>query len=465
MVFLERKLVTTPTFDASSIEALGSDFAGELIQPGDERYDETRQIWNAMIDKRPALIARCVGVSDVIQAVNFAREQGMSPSIRGGGHNVAGHAVSDGGLMIDLSLMRSVHIDPARQTARVEGGATWADFEREASVFGLSTTGGVISTTGVAGLTLGGGIGWLVGKHGLTVDNLLAVELVTADGSLLRASADEHSDLFWALRGGGGNFGVATMFEFQLHPVAEVLAGMLVWPASDAREISEFYRAFTRNNPEEMTTYLQFARDPESGERIVALGVCWPGDITEGQQVIDEIRQFKSPLVDMVGPMPYRDWQRLFDDEFPHGARYYWKGVLLRDISDEVIDALVDQGALPELDSHMLVVEHYRGPMNRVDVDATAFPHREAHYHVVITGKWFDPADDENGIAWARRLNATIEPYSTRARFLNFNAVDATEKKDMVRASFGSNYDRLAKIKGRYDPTNLLRENNNIEPA
>lgn len=450
--------------DATSIDALASTFAGTLIQPDHPEYDQARTIWNGMIDKRPELIARCHGVSDVVLAVNFARENGLAPAVRGGGHNVAGHAVSEGGLTIDLGSMRSVHIDPHARTARIEGGATWADFEREASVFGLSTTSGVISTTGVAGLTLGGGIGWLVGKHGMTIDNLLSVDIVTAEGRVLRASETTNPDLFWALRGGGGNFGIVTSFEFRLHPVGDVLAGMLAWPASDAREIAEFYRIFTETNPEEMTTYLELARDEESGERIVALGVFYPDDPAVGQALVDEIRAFKPPLVDMVDVMPYVAWQQAFDGEFPHGARYYWKGALLEEVGDDVINALVDQAAFPGIDNAIVAIEHYRGAMNRVAPDATAFPHRNARYQVVIVGKWDDADDDERGIAWARNLFQTIEPHSIKGNFLNFQSTGPYERQRVVRAGLGANYERLVEIKRRYDPENLFRHNSNIVP-
>lgn len=446
------------------IEELAGRFAGDLIQPGDVSYDQSRAIWNGMIDKRPAVIARCAGVSDVILAVNFARENDLYPAVRGGGHNVAGHAMSDGGVTIDLSLMRSVHIDPARRIARVEGGATWADFEREASVFGLSTTGGVISSTGVAGLTLGGGIGWLVGRHGLSVDNLLAVELVTASGEWIRCTQTEHPDLFWALRGGGGNFGVVTLFEFQLHPVENVLAGFFAWPAEEGRDVARFYAEFTKSNPEDMTTYLEYAPDPESGARMTMIAFFFPEDTDEARGIINSIREFKQPVAEVVEVMPYRDWQMAFDAEFPHGNRYYWKGVLFQEFSRETADVVHEYSSVPEGHGTIVAVEHYRGAMNRIPVEATAFPHRKAQYQVVIAGGWTDAGDDNRARSWVRRFANALAPRSMDARFLNFNDIDAAEKSEVVRASYGTNFERLVQVKQQYDPGNRFSQNNNISP-
>jgi hypothetical protein len=450
------------TLSQEQLLELREKLAGEILMPGDAGYDDARTIWNGMIDKRPAIIARPTGVSEVIQIVQFARLRQLPVSIKGGGHNVAGHAVSEGGLMIDMGKMNSVHVDPVRQTARVEGGATWAEFDRETAVFGLATTAGVISSTGVAGLTLGGGIGWLVGKHGLSVDNLLSVELVTADGEWLRASEHEHPDLFWALRGGGGNFGVVTSFEFQLHPVDEVLAGYMVWSAEDAGEILQFFQEFTETNPEEMTTYFQLGTDPESGMRVAMLVLFFPEVNDENYRIVDQIRTFKEPIMEMVEPMPYRQWQMAFDDEFPHGVRYYWKGVLLGSLSQGAIDAVLEHGVNPPLPGCALAIEHYRGVMNRVSPDATAFANRDARYQIVIIGGWESAQDDATGINWVRSLNAAAAPYSLGAAFLNFNSSNADERASIVRAGYRHNFERLAAIKRQYDRTNFFAENNNI---
>jgi FAD/FMN-containing dehydrogenase len=455
----------TSTLNDEMVSDLRDKLAGDVILPGDDDYDAARTIWNGMIDKRPAIIVRPAGVSDVITTVVFASQTGLPVSIKGGGHNVAGHAVSQGGLMIDMGMMKSVHVDPVRRTARVEAGATWADFDRETAVFGLATTAGVISSTGVAGLTLGGGIGWLVGKHGLSIDNLISVELVTAEGVWLRASEHEHPDLFWALRGGGGNFGVVTSFEFRLHPVSDVLAGYMVWGADDAAEILDFYRTLTENNPEEMTTYFQLGTDPESGMRVAMLVVFFPEVNEANEKLVDQIRAFKEPLADAVGPMKYQEWQRGFDHEFPHGLRYYWKGVLLSELNDGAIQAVLDHAVTPPMDGCAIAIEHYRGVMNRVPADATAFANRDARYQIVIIGGWESSDDDATGINWVRSLNAAAAEHSLGAAFLNFNSTDQSEKDNMIRAGFRQNYDRLARIKREYDPTNLFDQNNNIKPA
>ncbi|MBA2597968.1 MAG: FAD-binding oxidoreductase [Chloroflexia bacterium] len=437
---------------------------GNVILPGDETYDAARRVWNGMIDKRPELIVRARGVADIRQTVTFARENGLSLTIKGGGHNVAGHAVSDGGLTLDLGQMRAVWVDPVARTARVQGGALWADVDRETGAFGLATTGGVIASTGVAGLTLGGGIGWLVGKHGMTIDNLLAVDLVTAAGEFVTASATSHPDLFWALRGGGGNFGVATSFEFALHPQGDVLAGFVAWPIAQAREVLAFFRDYTATAPEELTVYAELVKDAESGDRVIALACCWPGDSAEGERVLAPLRTFGTPVAKMVELMPYPVWQQAFEDEFPHGRRYYWKSVLLRDLPDEVLDAAVTYGTNPPAPWSAAVFEFYRGPMNRVDPAATAFAHRDAHYQFIAVSASDDPADDARGIAWARHLHAKAEPYALNGAFLNFNSADAVERRDRVRTGYGENWERLVAVKRRYDPTNVFHENNNIVP-
>jgi FAD/FMN-containing dehydrogenase len=403
-------------------------------------------------------------VSDVRRAVLFAREHGLPLSIKGGGHNVAGHAVSEGGLMLDLGAMRGVRVDAQSRTARADGGVLWADFDREAGAFGLATTAGVISTTGVAGLTLGGGIGWLVGKHGMTIDNLLSVELVTADGKLVTASATEHPDLFWALRGGGGNFGVATSFEFQLHHQDAVLAGVSLFPIDQFDAAFDFYREFSATKPDELTVYFESLVEPETGVPVCGFAFCYSGDLTEGERVIAPLKQFGTPALQEIAPMPFAVWQQAFDASFPHGRRYYWKGSLFRDMTDDVRAAVKDASLRRQHPASVIAVEGYAGAMNRVDPTATAFAQRDARFQIVIVGGWDDPADDEAGGVWVRGLHAAIEPHSLQAPFLNFNVLDGGDRQERVRGAFGSNWDRLIEVKRRYDPANLFHENNNIVP-
>ena len=466
MVMTEMSLKGAERIDATQLTRLAEQINGNILLPASEEYESARTVWNGMVDKRPALIVQPTDVSDIRRAVTFARTEGLPVSIKGGGHNVAGHAVSEGGLMLDLEAMRSVVVNPARRTARVQGGALWSDFDRATAAHGLATTGGVISSTGVAGLTLGGGIGWLVGKHGLSIDNLLEVDLVTADGAFLTVNETNQPDLFWALRGGGGNFGVATSFTFALHPQGDVLAGLIAYPVEAAAEVLEFYRKFTAQSPDDLTVYAQLTTDPESGMRIVAVAVFWPGDIAEGEAVIAPLRQFGTPLMEMIGTMPYVDWQVMLDAAFPHGRRYYWRGHLMRELPDQVLDALVAHGSAPSLPWSTLVIEFYDGAMNRVDPAETAFRHRDARYQTVIIGGWDDPADDQTGIEWVRATSADIAPHALNGSFLNFNSQEGQEsaQTSRVRAGYGSNWDRLVAIKRRYDPTNVFRENNNIQP-
>jgi FAD/FMN-containing dehydrogenase len=450
--------------DLELVTALRGVLGGQVVLPEDAGYDAARRVWNGMIDKRPALIVQAAGVADVRRAVAFAREHDLPLSIKGGGHNVAGHAISDGGLTLDLSAMRSVRVDPTARRARVEGGALWRDVDRETAAFGLATTGGVVASTGVAGLTLGGGIGWLVGKHGMTIDNLLSVDLVTADGDFLTASVESHPDLFWAVRGGGGNFGVVTSFEFALHPQGDVLAGYVAYPIAQAREVLAFYREFAATCPDELTVYAQLYKDPESGERMIAVAFFWPDDPAEGERIIAPLRSFRTPLVEMIEVMPYPVWQQAFEAELPHGRRYYWKCNLLSDLNEEVLDAAVAYGTAPPVPWSTVTFECYRGAMNRVDPTATAFAHRDARYQLMAVANSDDPADDAAGIAWARELHAATERHALNGAFLNFNSLDGTERGDRVRAGYGVNWDRLVEIKRRYDPTNFFRENNNVVP-
>jgi FAD/FMN-containing dehydrogenase len=445
--------------DEMAIQGFAAGFHGELFRPGDGGFDDARRVWNGMIDRTPALIARCAGVADVVAAVNFAREQQLLVAVRGGGHNVSGNAVCDRGLVIDLSRMRGIRVDPARRTARVEGGATWGDLDREAQAFGLATTGGIISTTGVGGLTLGGGVGWLVRKHGLACDNLLSVDVVTADGRLVTASDAEHADLFWGIRGGGGNFGVVTSLEFRLHPVGPVLGGMVLHPREAAPAVLRFYREFTQRAPEELTTYCGLLTAPD-GVPVVALIACYSGSPEEGERVLRPLREFGSPVADLIGPMPYRQMQGLLDAGFPKGLRNYWKGNFLRELPDEAIDRIVARAAEMASPLSAVVLEYYGGAASRVDEGATAFPHRRAMYDLVIIAQWADPAEDERHAAWARETAAALEPYASGV-YVNLLGTEGDER---VRAAYGANYERLATLKARYDPANLFRMNQNIRP-
>jgi UDP-N-acetylenolpyruvoylglucosamine reductase len=447
-------------FDPETVADFGKQLDGRVFEPADTGYEAARAIWNGMIDKRPALVVCPTGVADVQRAVTFARRHDLPLSIKGGGHNVAGHAIADGGLMLNLSTMRSVRVHPTAHTARVEGGATWADVDRETGVFGLATTGGVVAATGVGGLTLGGGIGWLVGKHGMTIDNLLEVDLITADGEFLTASAAEHPDLYWALRGGGGNFGVVTSFEFRLHPLERVLAGTISYPIEAAGAALDQYRDFTANAPDDITTYVWFGTDEDTEARVCGFDFCYAGDPTEGERVIAPLRRLGTPLIEEIAAMAYPIWQA--GPEFPFGDRYYWKSNLFCELPDEALRAIAEQGANSPLKTAGLAIEHYHGAFNRPGIGDTAYPHRDTHYQLVILGCWDDPSDDAAGIDWVRETFAVTEPYSKPAQFLNFNIFESDEQVSRVRAGYGPNWDRLVAIKRRYDPSNVFRANNNI---
>jgi len=450
--------------DPQVVQELATSIRGTVIQPDDGGYDDARRVWNGMIDRSPALIIRCAGVADVLTAVAFARDSGLPVAVRGGGHSAAGNGVCDDGIVIDLSLMKGIRVDPVGCTARAEAGVTWGEFDTETQAFGLATTGGVISTTGIAGLTLGGGIGMLMRKHGLTCDNLLSADIVTADGRFQTVSAVEHPDLFWGLRGGGGNFGIVTSFEYQLHPVDEVLAGNVVHPISQAAEFLRFFREFTAGAPNELTTYFNLAGDPDLGP-VAAVDGCYAGESAAGDAALRPLREFGSPLADNFAPMPYRDFN-LTDPAtvFPAGARNYWKSSFLRELSDEMIETLVAQfAAAPSQETCLLVVEHMGGAINHVAADATAFAHRDVQYNLVIIATGFAAADDDRHIAWVRATWAAMQPFARDAVYSNYlGAEEADRVKDAYHAD---TYDRLATLKRTYDPANLFRLNQNIKPA
>jgi len=456
--------------DDQVVSRLARDLRGELIRPGDARYDSARRVWNGMIDRRPALIVRCAAPDDVTAAVGFARENGLVVAVRGGGHNVAGNATCDDGLVIDLSPMRAVVVDPERRTARAKGGARWGDLDMAAAAHGLATTGGAVSTTGIAGLTLGGGVGWLARKHGLTCDNLRAAEVVTADGRLLTADEHEHADLFWAVRGGGGNFGVVTAFEYRLHPLTTVLGGMVLHPIERAAEALRFFRAFAASAPEALSTLFYFFvappvtfLPPELCNRPLAgLAVCYAGDPAEGEEVLRPLRRFGPPLVDEIRPMPYTAMQRLIDAGSPPGLRNYWKAGFLKGLDDDAIAAIAAHLTRATEPGPFLEVFQFNGAVNRVAPDATAFAHRGASFDLTIGAKWTDPAADVRQIGWVRDCYAALEPFTTGGVYVNYLGDEGEQR---VRAAYGANYDRLAAVKATYDPHNLFRLNQNITPA
>jgi FAD binding domain/Berberine and berberine like len=442
------------------IERFQTAFRGEVIQPGDAGYETARKIWNASIDKHPGIIARCSGVADVVSAVNFARENELLVAVRGGGHNVSGKAVCDDGIVIDLSGMKGIHVDAKSHTARVQGGATLGDVDRETNLFSLAVPTGIISKTGIGGLTLGGGVGWLVRKYGLTCDNVLSFDIVTADGEPRVASPNENEDLFWALRGGGGNFGVVTSFEFRAHPVSTVLGGLVMYPRDRAVEVLRFYRDFTRSAPEELTAYAALLHTPD-GIPAVAVIACYCGDLTEGEKVFKSLRTFSSPMVDAIQPMPFPQMQTSLDAAFPGGNHNYWKSTFLRELSDDAIVVLVEHANRATSPLSGVVIEYYGGVASRVGVSETAFAQRQAQYSVLILAQWVDPGESQRHIEWARGLADSMRPFSSGAYFLNYLG---EEGKDTIKAAFGSNYDRLMAVKKKYDPKNFFSLNQNIKP-
>ncbi len=457
--------MTDTQVDTAAVESFASNLRGQLLRPGDDGYDEARTIWNAMIDKHPALIACCADDADVVQSVNFARDNNLLVSIRGSGHNVSGNAICDGGLMIDLSLMKNIEVDAGRRVARVGAGVLWQELDKETQAFGLATTGGTISTTGVAGLTLGGGIGWLMGNHGLSCDNLISIDIVTADGQLLTASNSQNQDLFWGLRGGGGNFGVATAFEFQLHPVGDVLGGMIIHPLDQALELAKFYNEFASNSPDELGSMFVFVSTPE-GERVVAIAVCYNGPADEGERVLEPLRSFGSPLADMVAPMPYTQLQCMLDEGFPAGLQNYWKSNFLSGLDETAIELLVDHVRNAPSPNSAIAIEHFGGAVNRVGINDTAFNHRGARYNLIILGMWPDASAKDENVSWVRNLWDAMQPYSSGGVYVNYLGQETDEGADRVKAAYGpEKYERLVTIKNKYDPGNLFRLNQNIKPT
>jgi FAD/FMN-containing dehydrogenase len=441
-------------------------FRGALIRPDDAGFDDARRIFNAMIDRRPALVARCQGVADVVAAVNFARENDFDVTVRGGGHGVAGLCVADDAVLIDLSAMKGIHVDPEGKTARAQGGVTWGELNRETELHGLGVTGGIISTTGIAGLTLGGGFGWTMGKFGLAVDNLLSAQVVTADGRVLTASEDENPDLFWALRGGGGNFGVVTSFEYRLHPIRPVVTGGIVaHPYGAARDLLRFYRDFTENAPDELTAFapVMFAPD-ESGQKLAAIALCHIGPQEQAQKDVEPLLKFGSPVMVQLGPMPYSAVNAMLDEAAPPGLLNYWKTSFLSELSDDAIDTFVAGFDNTPSPLNFAMFEHFHGEVARVPVEATASPHRETGYNLIVPSGWTDPADTDKNIAWTREFIAAMGPYLAGRQYVNYLDDDDIAASP-TREAFGPNYDRLVEVKKAYDPTNFFHHNLNIRPA
>ncbi len=451
---------------SSAVKDLSPIFAGVLIQPADARYDAARRLHNGVVDKRPALIAQCRGTADIADAVRMARESGLEIAVRGGGHNVGGRASVNDGLMIDLSLMRDVHVDPKSRRAWAGGGALWRDFNRETQHFGLATTGGVVSSTGVAGLTLGGGFGWLMPKYGMALDNLRSVTLVLANGKVVRASADENADVFWAVRGGGGNFGVAATFEFELHPVGPIVVGGLVaHPLARAREVLRFFRDQTASLPDEMFMVAALLTAPDgSGHKIVGLAAVHCGPVADGEKAVEPLKAFGPPVMDMMGPVPYVRTNMLMDEALPAGARNYWKSHFLDSLSDEAIDTLIDRFERNPSPMCQMVVEHFHGAVSRVPADATAYALRDTGFNMLILSQWMDAAQDTPCIAWCRETYAAMQPFVGSKRYLNY--LDDDDPSDAaLKAVYGPNLPRLRQVKKRYDPENVFHLNLNIPPA
>ncbi|PWU07430.1 MAG: hypothetical protein C5B51_10030 [Terriglobia bacterium] len=442
-------------------DELRRSLAGPMLRPGAAAYDSARKIFNGMIDRKPCAIAQCTGVADVLAALEFAQRHGLPITVRGGGHSAAGYALADNALLIDLSTMRGVRVDPVKRTARAAAGAILGEFDRETQVFGLATPLGTNTITGLAGLALGGGVGWLSRRFGLTCDNLLSADMVTADGRVVHASATENEDLFWGLRGGGGNFGIVTSFEFQLHPVGPVVvAGMLVHPLARAWDLYRFHRDYIRTAPEEIVTHLALVTTPD-GHPAATILVCYSGDPEHAEKTIRPLREFAPAVADLIHPMSYCQMQAMLDHLFPPGIRCYWTGGCLPEVTDDAIGALI-QAATPMPSSHSAVaLEYHTGAASRVAPDATAYAHRGAEALVVIAGMWHDPAQDEVNIRWGRETWKAMRPHS-QGTYSNLLGIDDDGR---ARASFGVNYDRLAILKKKYDPQNIFRHNQNVVPS
>jgi FAD/FMN-containing dehydrogenase len=451
------------TLDVRVVDDLGTRISGRVLAPGAPGYDEARAVHNGLVDKRPALIVRCRTADDVVAALALARDAGLEVSVRGGGHNVAGRAVADGAVMIDLAEMKAIAVDPGRGTATAGGGVTWDELNAATGEHGLAVTGGAISSTGIAGLTLGGGLGWLMGKYGLAADNLVGAELVTAAGEVLGVDEDNRPDLLWALRGGGGNFGVVTAFTYRVHPVSTITGGLIAHPLEAAPAMLRFYRDAVANASDEMTVFAGLVHAPDgSGHKLAAMVVCHAGAPEAAQAELAPFLDFGPPLMAQVGPMPYPVMNTLLDAGYPKGALNYWMSSFTDGLSDTLIDTAVERFATVPSPMTAMLFEHFHGAVTRVEPTATAVPHRVPGWNVFIPSVWTDPAATDANIAWTRETHAALKPQLSDRRWLNYLDDDAAE--DAIRGAYGPNYERLREIKRIYDPENVFHLNHNIAP-
>jgi FAD/FMN-containing dehydrogenase len=453
----------TIALDPALVGELAANVAGPVLAPNDSGYDAARSVHNGLIDRRPAVIVRCRAAGDAVAALDLARRAGLEVSVRGGGHNVAGRAVTDGGVMIDLAEMKRVDVDPAAATATAGGGVTWGELNDAAAEHGLAVTGGAISTTGIGGYTLGGGLGWLMSKYGLASDNVLGVELVTADGEVLDVNADSHPDLFWALRGGGGNFGVATSFTYQMHPVRMIVGGLIAHPIDAAPELLRFYRDAVATCSDDLTVWTGLVHAPDgSGHKIAALVVFHTGDPETAERELEPFKTWGSPLMVEVGSMPYPVMNTLLDGGYPAGSLNYWLSSFIRGLTDELIDTAVDRFASVPSPMTAMLFEWFHGAVTRIGVTDTAVPHREEGWNFLIPSVWIDPAETAANIDWTRETFAALRPYFGSGRWMNYLGDDQLD--DAIRAAYGPNYERLVEVKRRYDPENTFHLNHNIVP-
>jgi FAD/FMN-containing dehydrogenase len=458
------------TLSGEIIDRFRAQLAGDLLQTNDAGYDEARKIWNAMIDRRPTLIVKCMGTADVVSCVKFAREHNLLTSVRGGGHNIAGMSLANDAMLIDLSPMKWVRVNPGTQTAFVAPGATLRHVDHETQLYGLAVPIGINSTTGIAGLTVGGGFGWLSRSYGLTVDNLISAEVVTAEGKVIHVSEKENADLFWAIRGGSGNFGIITSFQFKLHPVGpQVLAGLIVHPFKDAKKVFEHYRNYVSSAPDKATTWVVLRKAPPlpflpqevHGKEVFVIAVMYAGDIQEGEKILEPLRRFGNPIADVIGPVPFTAWQQAFDPLLTPGARNYWKSHNFTELSNELLDTLIEYaGNLPSAMSEIFLAQ-LGGAINRVASDATSYPHRNVSFVMNVHARWEEGAMDTFCIDSARNFFDKIAPYSAGSVYVNF----ISEGEERVDAAFGANFERLTKVKRKYDPDNFFRVNQNIKPV
>ena len=456
--------------DDTTITQLKTEIRGDVIPPSDERYEGARKVYNAMIDKRPAVVIRCADVADVIAAVKAAGKENLPVAIRGGSHSVPGFGTADNALVVDLARMKGVRVDPVSKTVYADGGCTWGDFNHATHAFGLATTGGIISTTGIAGLTLGGGIGYLTRGCGLSIDNLISADVVLANGTFVTASEKSHPDLFWALRGGGGNFGVVTSFQYKLQPVKDIVGGVMLFEVEDAPKVMRAYNKYITNAPRELGAFfawqiappLPFIPENRHGDTFCAMVVCWTGPSDQAGKAITPFRDAAHVAAEFVGPMPYPAMNSLFDGLVPPGLQHYWKAVYVRDLTDGAIEAHMKFGPKVPVVNSTMHIYPINGAVHDVGSEATAFGHREAKYATVIAGMWPDPKQNEANIRWVKDYYSALAPYSEQGGYINFAASDDA---DRVGANFGSNFDKLRKVKSKYDPSNRFRVNQNITPA